>query len=61
MAYKNKEFTPNQCGSHNKSDQTSKCLEHTHTKICKMILELYNSITRSDLESSCMQEIKGSH
>ena len=34
MAYKNKEFTPNQCGSHNKSDQTSKCLEHTHTKIC---------------------------
>ena len=30
-------------------------------KFVTMILELYNSITRSDLESSCMQEIKGSH
>jgi len=34
MAYKNEEFIPNQCGSNNKNDQTSKCLEHTHTKIC---------------------------
>ena len=29
-------------------------------KFVTMILEPYNSITRSDLESSCMQEIKGS-